>query len=199
MSSHSDRYLETPSIQLNQVGFNPRAAQRWAYVSGWMGDGGGLPLGNFPSHAEVLTEPENSSAARATVLAELPVAARSALDSMTGAAVRDIDLARLPASETARYRVRLPGVGVSWRTAVSEKAAFKIFYAVARGLFHNRRGGDLRPDLTDWSRPPDHPFVFTGDSPYWAGTPAGGFPFEFTTPKTGRRPSSSGTKMSINR
>jgi hypothetical protein len=43
-----------------------------------------------------------------------------------------------------RYRVRIPGVGVSWPTAVSEAAAFKAFYVVARGMFHNRWGRDLQ-------------------------------------------------------
>lgn len=192
MLPFSDRYLETPAIQLNQVGFNPRARQRWAYVSGWMGDGGALALTNFPALGEVLKEPENSSEPRPAILSGLPVAARSELDALTGAAVRQIDLATLPTNETARYRVRLPGVGVSWRTVVSEKAAFKIFYTVARGLFHNRWGGDLRPDLTEWSRPADHPFVFTNDSTNWFGTPGGGFPFEPTTPKVGLRPLAGG-------
>src|SRR5690606_13123966 len=31
----SDKYLETTVIQLNQVGYNPNATERYAYVSGW--------------------------------------------------------------------------------------------------------------------------------------------------------------------
>jgi len=188
----SDRYLETPVIQINQVGYNPRATQRWAYISGWMGDGGGLSLSNFPTQAEVLMEPENSSEPRTPHVTALAVTSRSPLDPMAGTPVHEINLANLPASETARYRVRVPGVGVSWRTTVSEKAAFKIFYTVARGLFHNRWGGDLRSDLTEWSRPSDHPFVFTNDSTNWFGTPDGGFPFESTTPRIGQRPLAGG-------
>jgi endoglucanase len=55
-------------------------------------------------------------------------------------------------------------VGVSWRTAVSEKAAFRAFYVVARGLFFNRWGGNLAPEYTNFVRPPDHPTVFTADA-----------------------------------
>ena len=52
----SDYYLETPVIQLNQVGYHPKATKRYAYVSGWMGDGGPLSLSNFPETADVISE-----------------------------------------------------------------------------------------------------------------------------------------------
>jgi endoglucanase len=52
---------------------------------------------------------------------------------------------------------------VSFVTQVSERAAFKAFYTVVRGLFHNRWGGDLRSDLTEWTRPADHPTVYRAE------------------------------------
>ncbi len=54
---YSDRYLETPFIQVNQVGYDPDAHTRFAYVSGWMGDGGAASLEGLASAAEVLSEP----------------------------------------------------------------------------------------------------------------------------------------------
>lgn len=178
----SDRYLETPVIQLNQVGYNPRATERYAYVSGWMGDGGPLSLAGFPAEAEVLSESAHPLAARAPAVRGLPVTLRRVLDADAGTEVRQIDLAALPAAEGVRYRVRLPGVGVSWPTAVSERAAFKSFFTVVRGLFHNRWGGDLAANYTEWSRPADHPEVYTGDSTNVYSM----YPPE--TPRTGRRP-----------
>lgn len=152
----SDRYLETPLIQVNQVGYNPRASKRWAYVSGLMGDGGGVNLVDLPLTAEVLSEPTDPLSVRPTVLGSLAVATRSTSDTESGTLVSQIDLAALPASESARYRVRLPGIGVSWRTAVSEKAALRAFYTTTRGLYHNRWCGDLGSAYTEWSRPADH-------------------------------------------
>src|SRR5215212_4484472 len=32
---YSDKYMTTPIIRLNQLGYNPRALERYAYVSGW--------------------------------------------------------------------------------------------------------------------------------------------------------------------
>ena len=152
----SDRYLETPLIQVNQVGYNPRASRRWAYVSGWMGSGGGAVLSSLPATAEVLVEALDPLSTRRTALSGLAIEPRSADDTESGGEVRQIDLARLPAAEGTRYRVRIPGVGVSYATAVNEEAAMRAFYVVARGMFHNRWCGDLSPAYTEWSRPEDH-------------------------------------------
>lgn len=159
----SDKYLETPVIQLNQVGYNPRATKRWAYVSGWMGTGGPLSLADFSATARVLKENGDQ---RDLVKDGLKIDQRSVLDSDAGTEVKEIDLSTIPADETAVYRVMIPGVGVSWRTSVSEHAAFRAFYVVMRGLFFNRWGGDLNAELTWWSRPQDHAFndITTSDS-----------------------------------
>ena len=159
----SDRYLETPVIQVNQVGYNPLATRRYAYVSGWMGDGGPLVLNNFPPTAEVLVDSDDPLLPRTAVLRYLPVKHRRARDEDAGGGVREIDLSSLPAAEGKRYRVHLPGVGVSWPTAVSRVAFFKAFYTVTRGLFHNRWGAALEPACTEWSRPAAHTTIFTGE------------------------------------
>lgn len=178
----SDRYLETPVIQVNQVGYNPRATKRYAYLSGWMGSGGPLSLESFPASAEVLADSANAIDPRRVALASASIRRRaSGNDPAAGAPVFEIDLAALPSSETAVYRVRIPGVGVSWPTQVSELAVFKSYWDTARGIFHNRWGGDLRADLTDWTRPIDHGRVFTAEQ-----TNAFDM-FPENTPKTGER------------
>ncbi len=155
----SDLYLETPVIQLNQVGYSPRATRRWAYLSGWMGDGGPLPLSDFPKTADVIRETSDSR--REYVLRHIAITMRALYDEDAGGEVRQIDLSSLPPG--GYYRVRIPGVGVSWRTEVSESAIFRAYYVVLRGLFFNRWGGNLDSRYTQWSRPPDHPFVYTGE------------------------------------
>ncbi|MFH1437135.1 MAG: glycoside hydrolase family 9 protein, partial [Pseudomonadota bacterium] len=165
----SDHYLETPLIQVNQVGYNPRASLKYAYVSGWMGDGGAADLTGIET-VDVLVERLDPLDWRIAEAAGLAATVRSASDSDAGGEVREIDLSGLRAAEGVRYRVRIPGVGVSWPTAVSEEAAFKAFYTVWRGLFLNRWCGDLDADYTDWSRPEDHCIAYwveTGSSDPW--------------------------------
>lgn len=165
MLPFSDQYLETPVIQLNQVAYNPAAEARWAYVSGWMGDGGALPLSGFPQAADVLVESADPLAARAPAARGISLALRSAHDSDAGGEVREINLSSVPASDEAIYRVRIPGVGVSWPTRISEKASNESYRTIIRGLFYNRWGGDLAPAYTDntYVRSPDHLIVYTSD------------------------------------
>jgi endoglucanase len=151
----SDRYLETPLIQLNQVGYNPRAAQRWAYLAGYLGDGGPSDLSGIGEVAELLVDPANDLVAERFV-SDLPVRQRATTDTDSGGRVLEIDLAGAPAAEETRYRIRVPGVGISWPTSVSEEASFKAFYTIARGMFHNRWCGDLDAKSTEWERDPDH-------------------------------------------
>ncbi len=152
----SDQYLETPLIKVNQVGYNPRADVRYAYVQAYMGDGGQVTLDPIGTKAEVLADSRNALRPKRSVVGDLAITERSASDSEAGGPVDQIDLSEVPAAEGVRYRVRIPGVGVSFATAVSEQAALKAFYVVARGMFHNRWCGDLDAKYTDWSRPKDH-------------------------------------------
>jgi uncharacterized protein YjdB len=162
---YSDRYLETTTIQVNQVGYNPRATERYAYVSGWMGDGGPLSFNGFPTQADILIDGPDPLEERVDAVSNVGIVVRDAMDIDAGTEVREIDLVSVPAAEGVVYRVHLPGVGVSFPTQVSETAVFKAFYVSARGLFFNRWGRDLKPELTEWSpRPPDHPFVYTAET-----------------------------------
>ncbi len=186
----SDAYLETPVIQVNQVGYSPRASKRWAYISGWMGDGGPLSLAGFPAAADVLVDPDDPNVVRTAVVSGLAITQRAANDTDAGCEVRQIDLASAPPGEGIVYRVRVPGVGVSWPTQVSETAVFKAFFTIVRGLYFERWGRDLQPQWTEWSpRPPDHPVIFTGELLDSTGKPRFGPKAFFTssTPKVGER------------
>ncbi|HZX19535.1 MAG TPA: glycoside hydrolase family 9 protein [archaeon] len=191
---YSDKYLETPIIQVNQVGYNPRATERYAYVGWWMGDGGGIPFTGFSTSAKVLGEQTNPLNARTPVRDNLPITLRRDFDADAGSEVREISLASVPQNDTTYYRVYIPGVGVSYRTMVSELGALKAFYVTSRALFHNRWGRDLQCAYTDWcAHPPDHK-VDPADptKPYPIYTYDGPDPTESQflpqkTPQTGQR------------
>lgn len=177
----SDRYLETPAIQVNQVGYNPLATRRWAYIYAWLGDGGALALDKLPPHAHLLVEPTKALEPRAPTDHVLHIRRRPGSQDDVGGPVAQIDLAAVPPAEGVRYRVRVPGVGVSFPTAVSKQASFKAYSTILRGLFHNRWCGDLRPESTEWSRPSDH------CSAYFVGGRRQGF-FPEDTERTSPRP-----------
>ena len=99
-------------------------------------------------------------------------------DCDTDAKVRDINLSALqPNDNSFRYRVKIPGVGVSYPTMVSKEAFFKAYYTIARGIYYNRWCGNYSTEFTEWSRPPDHCFAYVSDVPVrWAAQ------FPSTTP-----------------
>lgn len=179
----SDQYLESPLIKVNQVGYNPRATKRYAYLHASLGDGGQVDLTKLGASVSVLADARNALRPRRVVTEELPVSERSGHDAEAGGRVHQVDLATLPVAEGVRYRVRVPGVGVSYATAVSEDAALKAFYVVARGLFLNRWCGDLDEKYTEWSRGPDHcSAYFVGGRSYRDGM------FPTSTAKSNERP-----------
>jgi endoglucanase len=180
---YSDHYLETPAIQLNQVGYSPRATERWAYISGWMGDGGTLPLTDYPTSAYAIYDYEDKDSIRVRGSVEntaaLSITQRSANDVGAGGEVRQIDLSKVSPGEKVMFRVFIPGIGVSWPTQVSEIAVYKAFFTVARGLYHNRWGRDLDEKYTEWANgDPDHPTVYTAEEDDYTAK------FAETTPKT---------------
>ncbi|MFA6416325.1 MAG: glycoside hydrolase family 9 protein [Candidatus Paceibacterota bacterium] len=186
----SDNYLETTVIQLNQVGYSPKASRRYAYVSAWLGDGGGLSLANFPATAEVLIQPADPLQLPSRALSGLNITTRSGLDTDANAPVKEINLSGLTSSDSAVYRVKIPGVGVSWPTRVSNKAVGEAFGVVVKGLYFNRWGRALQQPWTNLGpRPADHPLVYTSESTNFLGENAA---FTAKDPKVGERPLSGG-------
>jgi endoglucanase len=164
--SFDDTKTQTPVIQLNQVGYSPRVMRRYAYVSWWLGDGGPLPLDDFPAAVDVAGR-------------SLPLVTRPATADL-GVPLKQIDLANAPIGSA--FRVRIPGVGVSYETEISESSVLRSFYVVSRGLFHNRFGRDTRAEYTNWVRPADvQRHIWTAEVADW------GEKFSEKTPKTGAR------------
>ncbi len=182
----SDKYLETPVIQLNQVGYNPWAGKRYAYVYFYLGDGGALDLGRVPVKVDILKESILDPTSRHISFSGLKVRPRSRYDDDSGGEVREIKLGILPPSNDSRYRIQIPGVGVSYPTMVSDLAVFKSFYVAARGLYHNRWGVELDKKHTDWPRPADHPYVWTAEQTDFTRM------YSENTPKQGKRKLSGG-------
>ena len=189
---YSDQYLETPVIQVNQLGYSPRATQRYAYVSWWLGANlsgfiSNYSFPNYPVSAAVLVEQNNPLLSRQTVAGNdrLEITMRSLYDNNAGVEVRQINLSNFSESDTNYYRVYIPGVGVSFKTMVSNLGILKAFYVTERGLYHNMWGRDLQPQWTEWStRAPDHYLIYTSEKDNSDGA---SIPFSSKTPKIGLR------------
>jgi endoglucanase len=141
----SDNYLEGP-IDVNQVAYSPTATERYAYVQQWMGDGGPVPVTSYQNNpACVLYEPANILEDRGIVLSGINVIKRNpeklggdGKDEASGTDVGSIDISDPSlVMDNRNYRVKIPGVGVSWPTQVSNLGFLKAVYVTLRGFDAN--------------------------------------------------------------
>ena len=152
-----DRGSETPVIQLNQVGYHPRATKRFAYVSYWMGSAGALSLEGFPRTAELLwSDGAPPVPLNATWRAQAP-------DKDSGTQVLEIDLSQVPARSGVTFRIRVPKVGVSYVSRMDAAGVDRAYSTVMSGLLHNRWGVALTAKETEFVRPQDHKEVCIGE------------------------------------
>jgi hypothetical protein len=124
----SDSYMEGP-IDVNQVAYSPLASERYAYVHQWMGDGGPVPVTSYQNNpACVIYEPANILDDRDIILSSISVVKRNpeklggdGKDEASGTDVGSIDISDPSlVMDNRNYRVKIPGVGVSWPTQVSD-------------------------------------------------------------------------------
>lgn len=156
-ANFSDKESLTPVVQINQVGYSAASKRRFAYLSYYLGDGGGLEQAQLPKQVELNVLGDDQVVRERTMV---DVVVRSAHDVDAGSAVAEVDLARVPSG--ASFFVRVPGVGRSYVSKVGggPQEAYRVLMA---GLVHNRWGVELDAAFTKWPRPADHAKVFTSE------------------------------------
>lgn len=151
-----DRTL-TPLVQLNQVGYSDVSTHRYAYLSYYLGDRGGLSPEQLPQTVELcLLGSDDGVRDRRSLVTKV----RATTDADAGSAVAEVDLSSV--APGSRFFLRVPGVGRSYVTSVGSgpEHAFRVLMA---GLLHNRWGVELDASFSKWPRPADHPKVFTSE------------------------------------
>jgi len=163
------RRLRSEALHVGQIGFRPGDPAKVAFLSMWLGDGGGADLSDLGSF-EVIDE------SGAVAFGAEPRLSKAAGDktedaynnNFTKADVYELDFSALDKPGT--YRVAVPGLGCSFPFEVSEDVWRRVFRVSARGFYHQRSGIELGPPFTDFRRPrtfhPDDGFVI-----YHSGTP----------------------------
>jgi hypothetical protein len=125
------------AIQVNQVGYAPGAA-KFAYVGGWLGTAGPLPLD--AERFEVVDQ-------LGRVAYEGPLALRRAADPWSGNDVYEADFSVL--ARPGRYRLRVAGVGVSDPFDIHGRVYDGVYRRVARLLYHSRNGTPIERPWAD--------------------------------------------------
>lgn len=146
-----------PALKVNQVGYLPEAAGRYAYVSYWLSTLAPLQLDEGERSFQILddTTGEMVLAGEARLWMAHDQATDDAYDASYGLAnVYELDLGGLTAP--GRYFVVWQGVGRSFTFALDSAVYDTPFTTTFRALFHQRCGTALAPSLTSWSHAECH-------------------------------------------
>lgn len=146
------------AVHVSHLGFRPDDPAKVAFLSCWMGNGGGL---SYPDEMafHVINDKSGKIAYKGLV------ALSKAADDMTedaykrnynGTDVYEIDFTELQKPGT--YRIYVEGVGCSYPFKIGGDVWEDAFKISARGFYHQRSGIVFEQPYTDFERPrPFHP------------------------------------------
>ncbi len=145
--------LASDAVHVSQIGFRPDDPAKVAFLSCWMGDGGGLSFGREPQFSVIDAA---SGKVAFSGKGRLAKAAADDTNNYENADVYELDFSAL--GQSGDYRVSVDGVGCSIPFAIGDDTWTKAFTVSVRGLYHQRSGIALGPPYTEYRRPrPFHP------------------------------------------
>ena len=140
------------AVHVSQIGFRPDDPAKVAFLSCWMGDGGGL---SYPEGlAFSLIDQKNGE----VVFAGKTRLSKRATDGESNGP-RNYEMADVYAMDFSSfatpgmYRISVAGIGCSFPFPIAQDAWTKAFQVSIRGLFHQRSGIALGPPFTTYIRP----------------------------------------------
>ena len=159
--------MRSEAVHVNLLGYVPGAPLKYAYVFHWMGDLGSLSLSTYQGHTFRLINLATGSTDYTGTLSfrksatqqETGQSADTPNGNFLGAEVYECDFSSF--TNAGRYLVAVNGIGCSFPFSLHADVYRKAFITVARGLYHNRSGIELKPPWTTYGRPAPHNPVLT--------------------------------------
>jgi len=150
---YDPRELRSEAVHVSHTGFRPDDPAKVAFLSCWLGSGGGLAYAGGLKF-EVLQNDTGRSVFTGTV--SLAKAGDDMTEDAYGNNFNKTDVYEMDFSSLATpgtYRVSVEGVGCSYPFEIAEDAWRKAFTVSARGFYHQRSGIELGPPYTSFERP----------------------------------------------
>ncbi len=144
--------LTSEAVHVSQIGYRPDDPVKIAFLSCWMGDGGGVSYRDGLKFSVIDEKSGKSVFDGKTQLAKLASEGEAGSDkNYERSDVYQMDFSQFATPGT--YRVSVEGIGCSLPFSIAEDAWAKAFYTSVRGLYHFRSGIELGPPYTDFKRP----------------------------------------------
>ncbi len=145
--------VRSEAVHVSQVGFRPDDPAKVAFLSCWLGNGGGL------KYEDRLPFTVFDEATGKAVFEGLTVLSKAATDktedaykkNYNGTDVYEMDFTAL--TQPGKYRVSVRTVGCSYPFEIADDAWRKAFVVAARGFYHQRSGIAIGEPYTTYKRP----------------------------------------------
>ena len=153
---HDPTKVQSEAVHVSQVGFRPDDPAKVAFLSLWMGTGGGY--GDYEAGVPFsVIDVATGEAAYAGVtklgksVDDLSPGLHAKGRNFNMTDVYKMDFSAVTAPGT--YRVSVDGIGCSYSFPIAEDAWEEAFKIAARGYFHQRSGIAFEEPYTTWTRP----------------------------------------------
>lgn len=149
---YDDRYVTNRNIKISQCGYAPTAPVKYAYIGGYLGDAGALPLA-FAATAYVYNAETDA------LVSTVPFALRAdenktyshptySEKEMSGESVYECNFSSL--SQSGMYYLYVPGVGRSYSFAVSNTIYRQLYEDIAHAVYLQRCGCAITAENSEW-------------------------------------------------
>ena len=145
--------LISEAVHVSRIGFRPDDPSKVAFLSLWMGSGGGAAFREGTPFS-VIDDKGSTVVFRGSV--RLSKRAGDPTEDIYGRNYNGADVYMMdfsPLSRPGTYRVCVEGVGCSHSFDIQDDVWRKAFYVSVRGLYHQRSGIELGPPYTSFRRP----------------------------------------------
>jgi endoglucanase len=145
--------LRSEAVHVSHLGFLPDDPAKAAFLSCWMGTGGGVDYGGVKKF-RVLEEESGRSVFEGEVKLSKAATERDEdayKNNHNGTDVYIMDFSSLKKPGT--YRVCVEGIGCSYPFEIGGGVWRKAFRVSARGFYHQRSGIEIGPPYTEFRRP----------------------------------------------
>ncbi|MEM6313666.1 MAG: cellulase N-terminal Ig-like domain-containing protein, partial [Planctomycetota bacterium] len=153
---HDPREVRSDAVHATQIGYAPADPYKVAFLSTWLGTGGGLAYD--VQRFELIDTAGRTVHTGAVEQVKALGAPEQLLEQRdySQTAVYALDFSDF--EQPGTYRVFVPGVGTSGPFTIGGTVWTDAFSVSMRGLLHHRSGIALGPPLSDYHRPrPHHP------------------------------------------
>ena len=151
---HDPNFVRSEAVHVSQIGFRVDDPDKNAFLSVWMGNGGGY---TYPENLEfsLINDVTNEKVFSGTGIIHWKADAPEGIGSWINH--NGTDLVRLDFSNfttPGRYRICVEGIGCSYPFNIGNENTWRHAFEISmKGVFNHRSGIPMEPPYTDFVRP----------------------------------------------